>query len=94
MLKNVLKALREEAGLSLREAGRYAGIHYEYISLFERMEKFPDKKQLKALEKLYGTDLKEYFQGVKMTMLLKKAKQLEIEAFKVCACTPEDLWRK
>lgn len=93
MLKNVLKALREERGLTLREVGRATGMHCEYVLLFERMEKFPDKKQLKALEKYYKTDLKEYFRGVKIAMLLRKARKFKKEAAEIALCKPEDLWR-
>lgn len=93
MLKSILKALREKKGVSLKEVGIATGMHYEYINLFERMEKFPDKKQLKALEKYYKTDLKEYFLGVKVAMLLRKARRFKKEAAEVSSCRPEDLWK-
>lgn len=90
---NELKDLREMKGVSLREAGKATGMCFEYIRLFERKEKFPDKKQLKALEKYYGTDLKEYFKEVKVSMLLKKANSLYSEAMRVYGTEAKELWR-
>ena len=93
MMNIILRALREERGLTLREVGKATGMHYEYISLFEQMKKFPDKKQLKALEKYYKTDLKEFFKGVKIVMLRNKARKLEEEALCLEYTEPEDLWK-
>lgn len=89
---NELKDLREKKGVSLREAGRATGVYFEYIRLFEKAEKFPSRSQLRALEKYYGTDLKEYFKGVKMTMLFKKSWSLYFEALKVAGTDAKELW--
>lgn len=88
-----LKDLREKKGVSLREAGRVTGIYFEYIRLFEKGEKFPSKRQLKTLEKYYGTDLKEYFKKVKVTMLLKKAYAIHSKAKMVYGTDAKELWR-
>ena len=88
-----LKDLREKKGVSLREAGRVTGICFEYIRLFEKAEKFPSKSQLRALEKYYKADLKEYFKGVKMTMLFKKSWSLYFEAMKVGGTDAKELWK-
>lgn len=88
-----LKDLRERKGVSLREAGRATGVHFEYIRLFEKGEKFPSKRQLKALEKYYGTDLKEYFKEVKKTILSRKSRSLYFEALKVAETDAKELWR-
>ena len=90
---NVLKDLREKKGVSLREAARATGMYFEYIRLFEKAEKFPNKRQLKALEKYYDTDLKEYFKEVKMTILVKKSWSLWFEALKVAGTDAKELWR-
>lgn len=90
---NELKDLRERKGVSLREAGRATKICFEYIRLFEKAEKFPSKRQLHALEKYYGTDLKEYFKGVKMTMLFKKSWSLYSKALKVAGTEAKELWK-
>ena len=88
-----LKDLRERKGVSLREAGRVTGVCFEYIRLFERAEKFPSKRQLRALEKYYGTDLKEYFKGVKIRMLLKKSNFLDSEAVRIYRTDAKELWK-
>jgi transcriptional regulator with XRE-family HTH domain len=88
-----LKDLREMKGVSLREAGRATGMCFEYIRLFERAEKFPSKRQLRALEKYYGTDLKEYFKEVKARMLLKKSSVLYSEAMRVYGTEAKELWK-
>ena len=90
---NELKDLREMKGVSLREAGRATKIYFEYIRLFEKGEKFPSKRQLKALEKYYKTDLKEYFKEVKVSMLLKKSNSLYSEAMRVYGTEAKELWR-
>lgn len=90
---NELKDLRERKGVSLREVGRATGMYFEYIRLFEKEEKFPSKSQLKALEKYYGTDLKEYFKGVKASMLLKKSSVLYSEAMRVYGTEAKELWK-
>ena len=90
---NELKDLRERKGVSLREAGRATGVYFEYIRLFEKAEKFPSKRQLRALEKYYKTDLKEYFKGVKMTMLFKKSWSLYFKARKVGGTDAKELWK-
>ena len=90
---NELKDLREKKGVSLREAGRATKIYFEYIRLFEKGEKFPNRSQLKALERYYDTDLKEYFKGVKMTMLFKKSWSLYFEALKVAGTDAKELWK-
>lgn len=87
-----LKDLREMKGVSLREVGRATGMYFEYIRLFEKGEKFPSKRQLKALEKYYGTDLKEYFKEVKMTILFRKSWSLYFEALKVAGTDAKELW--
>ena len=88
----LLKDLRERKGVSLREVGRVTKIYFEYIRLFEKGEKFPSRSQLEALERYYGTDLKEYFKGVKMTMLFKKSWSLYFEALKVAGSDAKELW--
>lgn len=90
---NELKDLREKKGVSLREAGRVTGICFEYIRLFEKAEKFPSKRQLCALEKYYGTDLKEYFKEVKVGMLLNKSWSLFAEAVKMAETDAKELWK-
>ena len=90
---NELKDLREMKGVSLREAGRVTGICFEYIRLFEKGEKFPSKSQLRALEKYYKTDLKEYFKDVKISMLLKKSNSLYSEAMRLYGTDAKELWR-
>lgn len=90
---NELKDLRERKGVSLREAGRVTGVCFEYIRLFERAEKFPSKRQLRALEKYYGTDLKEYFKWVKVNMVLKKAWSLWVESMAVAGTDAKELWK-
>ena len=90
---NELKDLREMKGVSLREAGRVTGICFEYIRLFEKGEKFPSKSQLRALEKYYKTDLKEYFKGVKVGMLLNKSWSLFTEAVRVVEADAKELWK-
>lgn len=90
---NELKDLRERKGVSLREAGRATGICFEYIRLFEKAEKFPSKSQLRALEKYYKTDLKEYFKEVKMTMLFKKSNSLYSEAMRLYGTDAKELWK-
>lgn len=89
---NELKDLRERKGVSLREAGRATKMYFEYIRLFEKGEKFPSKRQLKALEKYYGTDLKEYFKKVKVRMLMKKAESLYLEVVRVSKTEAKELW--
>ena len=88
-----LKDLREKKGVSLREAGRVTGIYFEYIRLFEKAEKFPSKSQLRALEKYYKTDLKEYFKSVKISMLLKKSNSLYSEAIRLYGTDAKELWK-
>lgn len=90
---NELKDLREKKGVSLREAGRVTGIYFEYIRLFEKGEKFPSKSQLRALEKYYKTDLKEYFKDVKISMLLKKSNSLYSEAMRLYGTDAKELWK-
>lgn len=89
---NELKDLRERKGISLREAGRATKMYFEYIRLFEKGEKFPSISQLTALEKYYGTDLKEYFKRVKVGMLLEKSWSLFAEAMKVAGTDAKELW--
>lgn len=90
---NELKDLREMKGVSLREAGRATGMYFEYIRLFEKGEKFPSRSQLRALEKYYKTDLKEYFKEVKARMLLKKSSVLYSEAMRVYGTEAKELWK-
>ena len=89
---NELKDLREKKGISLREVGRATGVYFEYIRLFEKAEKFPSRSQLRALEKYYKTDLKEYFKGVKVGMLLNKSWSLFAEAVRVAEADAKELW--
>lgn len=67
-----LKKLREEMGLTLREAGKRIGIDHSYISKIEK-GKMPSLEKLKKLCSLYGVSVSSLFgEEVEMPEELKK----------------------
>lgn len=54
-----LKALREERGLSLREAGRRANVNYSYLGQIEKGQKSPSLNTYEQLCHFYGVELKD-----------------------------------
>lgn len=73
-----LKCLREESGLSMREAARRIDIDHTYISKIEK-GLMPSLEKLKKLCSLYGITIRDLFDGDEQVGVPDGLKALGVE---------------
>lgn len=77
VLKQKLRGLRTQAGLSVREAASQLGISPGYVSRIEGRGEIPSAEVLCTMAELYGTDIDELLALAKRTQLENAEKQIE-----------------
>lgn len=86
-LAQQLRAIREEAGLSIRQLAAHVGVHHGYVARIETGERSPSADYLQKIAELFNldaTELLEYI-GIKPSNVLPQPRDYFLRKLGVSA---------